>query len=379
MNRTLVLVLLSLAACGKKQLPSIPIDAAPDAAMAPGDAPPPQPFAAAVAGDFMSTGVFSTLDVPSLSVTKNAVAGVAGDDPFLRHYGNELYIINRAGGDNVTILNAQTLALEEQLATGASSNPQDVAVVGNKLYVPALGTAGVVVLTRGSSATKTIDLSTAVGDPDGKPDCVSAYAVGSDVYVACGLLDASFKPRGPGQVAVIDTATDTVRTTVALPFANPQNMFVRAAPGGMYGDDLLISLVPDFQNYATGCFAWVKAGATPTSGCAVTNQQLRGFVDHADVDASGQLWLAAAAYDASFNQSGKLVSMSNAGALGTPVSASGEVIVDVAACPDGSIVAGDAAMNAAGLRVFANGAERTTAALPFGLSPGGNGIVCYGR
>ena len=376
MNRTLALIVLSLAACDGNNKPASHPDAPADARV-PGDSPPVQPFAVAVAGDFMSAGVFSTLDVPSLAVTKNAVAGVAGDDPFLRHYGNELYIVNRGDGNNITILNAQTLALEDQLGTGTGSNPQDVAVAGDKLYVPALGTAGVVVLTRGSSDIKTIDLSTAVGDPDGKPDCISAYAAGTDVYVACGLLDASFKPRGPGQVAIIDTTTDTVRTTVALPYANPQNLMTRAAQGGMFGDDLLISLVPDFQDYTSGCLAYVTVGATPTAGCTATNQQLGGFVDHADVDAAGQLWLAVGAYDASFTPSGKLVTMSNDGTLGASVSASGEVIVDVAACPDGSVIAGDAAANATGLRVYANGAERTTAALPIGETPGGNGLACY--
>ena len=379
MNRTLAILVL-VAACGGKQLPQVQSDATNDGASLTGDAAPTHPFAVAVAGDFMSTGILSTLDVSSLAVTQNAVAGVAGDDPFLRRYGAELYIVNRAGGDNVTILNAQTLELEDQVATGAGSNPQDVAVVGDKLYVPALGTAGVVVVNRGSGAMSTIDLSTAVGDPDGKPDCVSAYAAGGDVYVACGLLDANFAPRGPGKVAIIDTATDTVRATVTLPYANPQNLFVRESPGGMYGNNLLIPLVPSFNDYSTGCLAWVTVGATSTAGCAITNHDLGGFVSHADVAPTGQTWLAVTSYNADFSsQTGKLVPMATSGALGAPISTSGELIVDVAACPDGSVVAGDAATNAAGLRVYASGAERTTAALPFGLSPGGNGVVCYAR
>ena len=48
------------------------------------------------------------------------------------------------------------------------------------------------------------------------------------------------------------------------------------------------------------------------------------------------------------------------------------------ACPDGEVVAVDSKMNAEGLRVFASGTERTTAALPIGLPPiFAGGIVCY--
>ena len=68
-------------------------------------------------------------------------------------------------------------------------------MVGNKLYVPTFGTAGVVVMTAPASTTTTIDLDGALGDPDGKPDCISAYAVGTDLYVACELLDDATSRR----------------------------------------------------------------------------------------------------------------------------------------------------------------------------------------
>ena len=46
-------------------------------------------------------------------------------------------------------------ALVAQLGTGAGSNPQDVAMVGNTLYVPALGTAGVVAIVSASRTPST--------------------------------------------------------------------------------------------------------------------------------------------------------------------------------------------------------------------------------
>jgi YVTN family beta-propeller protein len=124
-----ILLLWLLAACGDNF-------ATPDAGGT-GDAPPPDahvpmPRAVAVAGDFMSpgTGILSRLDITALDMRQNVVASVAQGDPVVRQYGDKLYVINRFGSNNVTILDAKTLTFEEQISTGADSNPQDVAVVG---------------------------------------------------------------------------------------------------------------------------------------------------------------------------------------------------------------------------------------------------------
>ena len=124
----------------------------------------------------------------------------------LRQIGGSLYIINRDLG-SVVIVDAKTDAIGATIQLGATTNPQDLAVVGDALYVPVLGGSGVAVLSQsGASLTKTIDLHTAIGDntAGALPSCVSAYAVGTDVYVACGdLLD--FVPNGPGKIVVIDS------------------------------------------------------------------------------------------------------------------------------------------------------------------------------
>ena len=136
--------------------------------------------AVVLGADYSSgTGIVSRLDLATLSMQTNAIAGVATSDPVMRQIGDKLYIVNRSVGENVTILDAGTLSPVGQYSTGANSNPQDVAVVGDKLYVPATGTAGVVVMTLPAGTTTTIALDTAVGDPDGKPDCVAAFAVGT--------------------------------------------------------------------------------------------------------------------------------------------------------------------------------------------------------
>lgn len=360
---------LALAACGD----NLGTDS-PDAA------PPAHATAAAVAGDFNVTGVFTTIDIVERTARTNALAGVAGGDPYLRRFGDEVFIVNRDRGENITVLAGNPLALVDQFATGGGSNPQDVAPVGTKLYVPAMGTAGVVVVDRTTRMTTTIAIPEI--DPDGKPDCVSAYPVGTRVYVACGILDATFTPRGPAKMVVIDTTRDVVESTFDLPHANPNGLIVGGAAGSALGGDLLVATAPSFTDPSEGCLTRVRTSSIPAAiGCVVNNSELGAYVNHVEVSADGtKAWLAAALYAEDFSsQTGVLRAYDLVGgSLGAPVSAASEQILDVATCPDGRVVAGDAKAGASGVRVFMDGTEETTAPIDIGRPMGGgNGLVCF--
>jgi hypothetical protein len=321
---------------------------------------------AAVAGDFQSTGVISTVTSTPVA-SDNVIEGVVGSDPALRKIGDKLYIVNRfgAGGDNITILSATDLSLVDQIATGEGSNPQDVAVVGDTMYIPALGTAGVVV-TNGTDKPHLIDLSAL--DDDGMPDCISAVAVGTKVFVACGLLN-NFAADTNGKIAVIDTADDSVETTFDLPEKNPQGWLVQS------GDDLLLGTVPDFQDYSVGCLVDITTGATPTATCKVTNADLGGFVSRVGVD-DDYTWLVVNAYDENFFPSGWISRMRADAVPSAPLTPGTQIIVDLALC-GGHVFASDGA--SAGMRVYhiASVAEETSEAVDLGLPPAyGNAIAC---
>ncbi len=372
---------LAAAACGEDEhlLPTVAARTSIDAPPSHDGPAPARPTAIVVTGDYNVTGVFSTVDVASRAVTANALAGVAGGEPWIRRIGDELFIVNRASGNNVTIVRRSPLTFVDQFGTGAGSNPQDVAVVGDKLYVPVFDAqGGLRVIDRRTRAMITIDLDV---DPDGAPNCISAHAVGDRVFVACDLFDPGFVPRGPGKIVVIDATTDTVATSFDLANANPFGRFVRTPESSMFGGDLLIPTVPSLTSYTSGCLERVSVGATPAaSGCAVTNAALAGYVAAADVAPEGdRLWLAAFALQPDFsNDFGQLRSVDLAtGALGAAVSASTQLVGSVAACPGGHVVVGDLTFGAAGVRVYKDGSEETTAALDVGRPVNGpNGIVC---
>jgi DNA-binding beta-propeller fold protein YncE len=352
-----------LAACGDNIDPGAPGP----------DAPTGATRALVTSGDFRTTGLLSTIGLPSMQVTPNAAAGVVSADPITRLVGRELFIVNRTGSENISIVDADTLQLVgDQIPTGAGSNPQDVAVVGNKLYVPVLGGSGVVVLDRTDPAARK-EISLAALDPDGKPDCNSAYAVGNEVFVSCGLLDGFAAVRN-GRVAVIDTERDELISDFDLGAKNPLGLFARAPQDSMFAGDLLMATVPSFDDYSTGCLTRIAVGDTlEPRGCAVTNQALGGYVNRAEPSPDGAtLWLAVVGYASPgfMDPFGRLVGVDlETGAVAAPLSATTSMVQDVAACPGGWLVAGDSTQGASGVRVYRDGAEVTTALLDIGRPP----------
>jgi hypothetical protein len=341
------------------------------------DAPPAgsaNPNAFVVAGDFTAgdpgVGAHVVASVPP-TVSNITLPGAFGDDPVVRLFGDDLIVVNRADGNNITLLDAKTFTLIQQIATGSNSNPQDVTIADGKLYVPIYGGSGgvgVEVLSRGSAAPAFINLGS--DDPDGKPNCSSAFTVGTDVYVTCQLLDdtnANLPPRGSGEVYVIDSGSDAVRTKFALQTANPVGLLEAS------GDGNLVTSTVDFTNNGSGCVEKITVGATPTSACLVDNTLLGGFASRVQFD-TAQL-MVAAVEDASFH--GQLVTYDLAVTV-TPVSAQSENIGDVAVCPNGTLIAADVTTGSAGIRLFSINEELTTGPTAVGLPPdAAHGLVCY--
>lgn len=394
MNKNIALVVFSvcIAACGDNlEPPDPPVDSGIDAAPARVRAVVVTPSNNFTPGQ---PGILSVLDLATRTVTIGAGPAMAvGSDPVLRKYGDELFIINRAE-NNITILDAGDLHLVEQLGTGANTNPQDVAVVGGKLFVATFGNKGMIELTRGSTATLELDLGT--DDPDGKPNCHSVYRVGSDLYVSCELLDdtnVNLPPRGMGKVYVIDPVTRMIKHTVTLANANPFGLLEQLPEHAPNAGDLVIPSV----NFATGagCVERIAVGASPaSSGCMVTNAQLGNFASRVDFYAPEftgpvtgsaivipQVMFAVVPKSTFDGSNLRRLYLADNTLDPDSVNPSTQAIVDVAVCPNnGGLVMSDApsspSAGAGGLRIYAP--SDTSAPLPVGLKPASShGLVCY--
>ncbi|MEO7735252.1 MAG: hypothetical protein ABIY55_30140 [Kofleriaceae bacterium] len=362
---------LAFAACGSSAATTP--DAAPD--------PMLPARAVIVAGDFTSAGVLSTFDPATREVQTNVGPPMAvGNDPMLRHWGRELFIINRAE-NNITILDDQTFALKEQLGTGADSNPQDVAVVGNKLYVPTYKTKGVTVLTRGSKTTAEIDLS--ADAPDGTPECNSVYAVGTDVYVSCQLM-ADFPATVPGKVYVIDSKTDKLKpaATITLVHKNPFGLFEQVPAGAPHGGDLVMATVNDFVE--PGCLERFAPGVTASSCWLLTGDlgdQLPNYASRTTFQFMPGAEVTYFAVPGTFPAADLLAyDMASDLLWAGAINPTTQVMADVTVCPTGETVVYDGAEAASGLRMYNAGTEATKTALPIGIANGKfstHGLECY--
>ncbi len=364
------LILLSLAACAA-------------ACGGDGDEGPPETFDArvfVVGTDFSTAGIASTVYLPSLYVDESSIDGVASTDPVLRRFGDRVYVVNRFGADNVTIVDADQEQVIAQISTGSGSNPQDVAVVGDKIYVAALGAPGVLVLDASapqSGVVATIDLSELDPD-DGLPNCSSLVAAGGRLYVACQILDdddAMLPARGPGQISVIDTADDSVVTTVALQNPNPLGFVY---PAEVLDGDLVVATVPNFGDLTEGCLERIALSDPPVSSCLIENSELGGYASAVAEASDGALLIAVTeSFDTGdFGPLGFVVSYDpEEGLAGSPMTASSHRPFDVAVCPSGDIAMADAA---GGVRVFsASGQELTSELLDIGLPPAARGLTCF--
>jgi hypothetical protein len=367
-----------LGACGDN------LGAPPDAGAPDASEPQPAPDAGVratafvVAGDYMGTGIASTIALPARAVAQNVVAGAASGDPVVRQHGDRVYVINRFGADNVTVLDAESFALIEQISTGAGSNPQDVAVQGSTLFVAALNAPGILVLDLerpDEGVIQTIDLS-ALDPADGIPDCGSIYLVGDTLYATCGLLQ-NFMPVVPGKVAVIDAASRALTGSFDLESKNPVGFLQPAPADSELAGDLLVASV-DFAALTTGCVEHIRTGDTPGASCLVQNQDLGGYASDIAAGAGDTLHLAIIRGYGAGGPDAALTSYDlGDGALrATPISPAGQRIFDLAWCPGDLLLAADAERG--GIRVYAaDGSELTDDVLDVGLPPVSNGAVCY--
>ncbi len=371
MKRITLLIGLAAAttACGDASdevLPdanSIQADAAAGIDASQADAMAPADRGYAVGTDFSTSGVLSAVDVAGRSVTTNVVAGVASTDPVLRYYNGKLYVINRFGADNITVVDPSTNQLIEQISTGSGTNPQDVAVKGNKIYVAALGSGDIIILDESnpSATPATIDISSY--DTDGIPDASSMYLVGDNLFVSLGHLDLCFSSTD-GTVLVIDTTTDMVRTQLDLTHNNPFGTFTYNETSS----ELLIATT-DFGT--GGCIQRIQTTAPYTIDCLVDNATLGGYPGRIEVH-NDKVWVSV---NTSFTEA-HVVDLDGSTPNSTPLTPANQQVTDFAVCPSGAIITAD--QTNGGLHIYEGGSEVTTSALNIGLPPAfGNGIVCF--
>ena len=238
---------------------------------------------AALGADFTSgAGTISEIELPSMQVRMNVVPQVVSTDAVLRLFDGVVYLVNRLGTDNVTLIDLDVGQALHQFSTGEGSNPQDVAVARGKLYVPVYELPEVQVwdaANPGNMPVARIDLAPYVlaAENDFDPEAASAYAVGDRVFVTLAHLGADFKPKGNASAVVIDATTDTVVSEFDLPHENA-NSFLKPYDGALALSLTTYSSMMPFPPTGS-CLARIQTADPPSSTmCVATMDTLGGAI-----------------------------------------------------------------------------------------------------
>ncbi len=175
---------------------------------------------AAVAADYAfitttdySTGSSSVIWLDPGYTTDIGVAPVHSD-AVARWYDGLVYVINRAGADNIQILDPENnFSTLSQHSTGNGTNPKDIAFVSpSKAFVSRYNSNDLLIMNPATGAyLGTIDLSQ-FADGDGLCEMDHMLIKDDLLFVAIQRLDGDnyWMPVGDSYIAVVDAAADTL-------------------------------------------------------------------------------------------------------------------------------------------------------------------------
>lgn len=329
-----------------------------------------------------SSGAYSTVDVATQAAAKNIQT--IHSDAVARTFGGLVYVVNRAGQSNITVINPDLgYAPVRQFSTndlaGPDSNPQDIEFLTNvKAYVTRYDYNTVLIVNPASGTQLgTINLASMLdpdgaggepNDPDGKVEMSGACIRNGILYVTVQRLDrtAFYAPVGKSYVVRIDTATDTVLGSIELAYANPSGDLAYIA-----ALDRLATVCSGSFGVADGALELIDPNSNVLDGTMLLESALTGDFNDFVVLSSTQAYVLY--NDFSFNLKVQRFNPTSGTPAGTDVLAvSGFNLSGMCFNNDGSkLYLGDRTSANPGVRIYntAGDTEITTAPIDTGLPP----------
>ena len=314
-----------------------------------------QPRAYVFETDF-TTGSFSGVDRSSRAPFCNVAS--AHSDARLRWFQGQVYIVNRFGADNITVLDGSSFGFIRQFSVGNGSNPYDIAVRSpTKAYVTRYESAELWIVNPNTGLqTGAVSLA-AFADGDGIPEMDRMQMVGPLLFVSLQRVNrnAGFQPTDSSLVVVIDMRTDqlvdcdAVRPGVQgilLPATNPVTPFVLDVPRSR----LYLGCVGVYGVNDGGIVA-IDAAALTAVGMLAPEASMGG--DVLDLVWGGESKAYAIVSDAGFNTSLVHWSPASHGADNTVYAPGGFSLADAEITPEGGQVwVCNSSFGAPGIRTF---------------------------
>ncbi|MDB5105465.1 MAG: hypothetical protein JWP91_3154 [Fibrobacteres bacterium] len=180
------------------------------------------------------TGSYSATGIDSAFVSRDIDA--IHSDAGVRYLGgNDIFVLNRFGRDNLQVVDRHNLKTVLQVAFPALSNPHDIAVKDSLLYVGFYGAYSKIGIYKQSDGTKAgeIDLAAYADTADHFPEVTELLFIGKDLYALIANMDNKTYGFLQGRLAKIDVATKEVKV-LDLPISNPVSMSYDKAANKLY-------------------------------------------------------------------------------------------------------------------------------------------------
>jgi hypothetical protein len=164
--------------------------------------------------DFYTTAYYCAVEIPSPHTATINIGPVSTDAVAYYDWAEDkIFIVNRFMADNVQVVeNGPDFRTIGQYSVGNGSNPHDIRLAGaTKAYVTRYEWRTLLIIDPYSGdSLGVIDLSP-MADVDGIPEMDRMEIVGDRLFVTLNNIDRlTWSPAGPGKVAVIDVAADTL-------------------------------------------------------------------------------------------------------------------------------------------------------------------------
>ncbi len=171
-------------------------------------------YAFVVTTDYYSAAYYSTIEILPPRTANISISSINTDA--VAYYDQDedmVFVVNRYLADNIQLVDPGSgFATVGQYSVGNGSNPHDIRLAGSgKAYVTRYEWKTLFICDPYTGdSLGAIDLSP-LADSDGIPEMDRMEIVGGRVFVTLNCINrATWLPEGPGKIAVIDAAADTL-------------------------------------------------------------------------------------------------------------------------------------------------------------------------
>ncbi|MBF0431505.1 MAG: hypothetical protein HQK83_09515 [Fibrobacteria bacterium] len=172
-----------------------------------------------------STGSYSAVSMEG-KIIQTKIRPIHSD-AMVRHFGgDDIYIINRMGRDNVQVINRNTLETTLQFGLPALSNPNDMLEYDDKLYFLLLADNRIRIHDKATGEyLDQIDITAYADTSDNIAEAFQGVIVKDELFVLIQNIDRNNSWAGlDAKILRIDLEENKVTATLELPFQNPNGM-----------------------------------------------------------------------------------------------------------------------------------------------------------